>query len=63
VSGEEWRAHEEYARGNTGLVENVRLLRQRGRMEESLEVLNEQAAVVWRSVLDSLGDYVGKDGG
>jgi hypothetical protein len=56
VQEEEWRAHDRYARESTRLLENVR--EQRNIAEELLERLNEQAAVLWRSVLDSLGEYV-----
>lgn len=55
VRDEQWRAHDRFARENSRLLENVRA--QRLMAEEMLERLNEQAALLWRSVLDSLEEY------
>lgn len=55
VSVQAWNEHETYARGNTMLLENLE--RQREMVEDAVRLLNEQAAIIWREVLESLGDF------
>lgn len=55
VSRGRWAEFEEYAKGSTELVGNVRA--QREKVEDVVRELNEQAARLWREVLESLREY------
>jgi hypothetical protein len=57
VAGEKWRDFENHVRTSTKIIQNVS--GQRERVEEGVDSLNEDAARLWREVLDSLSDYDG----